>query len=150
EEQCEQFARRQQFLRPAGISEWPDGTVAARYGFRHAVYQALWQERVKAGRWKRYHQQIGERKEAAYSERAGEIAAELALHFEQGRDYRRAVHYHQAVGDRASQYSADLEAVAHLSRGLTLLRRLPVTQERAQQELALQVQLSVPVGTVKG
>ena len=29
----------------------------------------------------------GERKEAAYGQRASEIAAELAVHFEQGREY---------------------------------------------------------------
>ena len=150
EERCEMLAGRRQFLRPAGISEWPDGTVTARYGFSHAVYQSLWQERVKAGRWRQYHQLIGERKEAAYGDRANEIAAELALHFEQGRDYRRAVHYHQAVGDRAWRYSADREAVVHLSKGLSLLRRLPDTSERAQQELDLQVQLTVPVGAIKG
>jgi hypothetical protein len=36
------------------------------------------------------HQRIGEREEeAGYGERAKEIAAELAVHFEQRRDYRR-------------------------------------------------------------
>ncbi|MBI3756387.1 MAG: hypothetical protein HY267_00270 [Deltaproteobacteria bacterium] len=150
EEQCEQLARRQQFLRPAGVSEWPDGTVAARYGFRHAVYQSLWQERVKAGRWRRYHKQIGERKEAAYGDRAGEIAAELALHFEQGRDYRRAVHYYQAAGNRACQRSGNIEAISHLSKGVTLLQRLPDTQERTQQELMLQITLGVPLQNTKG
>jgi hypothetical protein len=35
------------------------------------------------------HQWIGEREEAGYGECAKEIAAELAVHFEQRRDYRR-------------------------------------------------------------
>lgn len=46
EGRCEDLTRRQQFLRRVGVSEWPDGTQAARYGFRHALYQQLWHERV--------------------------------------------------------------------------------------------------------
>ena len=150
EDQCEDLARRQQFLRPAGMNEWPDGMVAARYGFRHAVYQALWQERVKAGRWRRYHQLIGERKERGYGNRADEIAAELALHFEQGRDYHRAVQYYQAAGNRAWQRSGNVETIAHLSKGLELLKTLPDTPERTEQELLLQITLGPALMATRG
>ncbi len=34
---------------------------------------------------------IGERLEKGYGSRASEIAAELAVHFEEGKDYKRAV-----------------------------------------------------------
>src|SRR5262249_5356039 len=33
EERCGRLAEQQQFLRPAGFDDWPDGTRAARYGF---------------------------------------------------------------------------------------------------------------------
>ncbi|MBI3757172.1 MAG: AAA family ATPase [Deltaproteobacteria bacterium] len=46
EEQCEALLHRQAFLRPAGIEEWPDGTVAARYGFQHALGQQIWHEQM--------------------------------------------------------------------------------------------------------
>ncbi|MBI3304450.1 MAG: hypothetical protein HYZ72_20500 [Deltaproteobacteria bacterium] len=95
EERCAGLARRGQFLQARGLAEWPDGTVAARYGFIHALYQEVVYERVPAGRRVHLHRRIGEREEAAYDNRAGEIAAELAVHFERGRDYRRAVHYLQ-------------------------------------------------------
>ena len=49
EEHCGRLAEQQQFLRPAGMSEWPDGTRAARYGFLHALYQEFWHERVSVG-----------------------------------------------------------------------------------------------------
>jgi predicted ATPase len=39
EEQCGELARHEQLLRARGTAEWPDGTVAARYGFLHALYQ---------------------------------------------------------------------------------------------------------------
>jgi len=150
EEQCERLVRQQQFLRPAGVSEWPDGTVAARYEFRHAVYQSLWQERVKAGRWRRYHQLIGERKEAAYGERANEIAAELALHFEQGGDYRKAIRYYHQAARTALTRSANTEAIAQLTKGLTLLERVPNILERPKQELALRITFGDVLRQAKG
>ncbi len=55
EECCEILVRRQQFLRPAGYSEWPDGVQAARYGFRHALYQYLWNERVPISQRQQFH-----------------------------------------------------------------------------------------------
>ena len=50
EGQCAGLARREQFVRATGVSEWPDGTVAARYGFLHALYQQVVYGRVPAGR----------------------------------------------------------------------------------------------------
>ncbi len=101
EEQCEELVRREHFLRASGTAEWPDGTVAARYGFLPALYQEVLYDRLTARRRQRLHQQIGEREEQGYGERAREIAAELALHFEQGREYRKAVQYLQHAGVNA-------------------------------------------------
>lgn len=150
EEQCEALVQRQQFLRPAGISEWPDGTVAARYGFHHALCQQLWHERVPLNRHQQWHLRMGVCLEHAYGERAGEIATELAIHFEQGRDYQRAVRYLQQAGRTAMQRNAPTEAIQHFSKGIALLTTLPATRERAQQEVALQIALGAPLGATKG
>jgi predicted ATPase len=138
---CAQLAEQQQFLRPAGIAAWPDGTVAARYGFLHALYQQLWHEHIPIEQQQQWHLRIGERKELAYGERAGEIAGELAVHFEQGRAYPRAVRYLRQAGESAIRRSASAEAISYFTRGLELLKILPETSERAQQELGLQVTL---------
>jgi predicted ATPase len=150
EQHCNELVRREEFLRRAGLSEWPDGTQALQYAFRHALYQELWHERLPIQRRQRFHFTIGERLEQAYGSRTGEIAAELALHFEQGRDYRRAVHYLQQAAVNALQRSANQEAVAHLSRGIALLRSWPNTSERAQQELDLQITLGPTMMALKG
>src|SRR4029077_20742295 len=81
ETHCEGLVRREQFLRVHGTSEWPDGTIAARYGFVHALYQEVLYEQLSATRRIRLHRQIGEQEEQAYGDRAREIAAELAVHF---------------------------------------------------------------------
>ena len=68
ETHCDGLVRREQFLRTRGTSEWPDGTVAARYGFVHALYQEVLYEQISASRRIRLHKQIGEREEAGYGE----------------------------------------------------------------------------------
>lgn len=150
EELCAGLARHGQFLRAQGVSEWPDGTVAARYEFIHALYQQVWYERVTVGRRMRLHQRIGERGELAYGTQVSEIAAELAVHFEHGRDCRRAVHYRDQAAKNAVELCAYHEALAHLTKGLELLKTLPDTPERLQQEISLQISLGLSLVATKG
>src|SRR5262249_8304301 len=51
---------------------------------------------------------------------------------------------------RAVERSANVEAISHLTKGLELLHILPDAPDRAQQELALQVALGVPLKATKG
>jgi DNA-binding winged helix-turn-helix (wHTH) protein/tetratricopeptide (TPR) repeat protein len=150
EEQGAELARRGQFLQTDGVAEWPDGTVAGRYRFLHALYQEVIHERLPEARRRVLHRHIGERKEAGYGEHAREIAAELAVHFEQGRDHQRAVQYLQQASENAVQHSAYQEAISLLTRGLELLKTLPDAPERNQQELNLQMALGIALMTVKG
>jgi DNA-binding winged helix-turn-helix (wHTH) protein len=83
---CSGLARRASFLRSAGSEAWPDGTVASRYAFRHALYRATLYECLPAARRARLHLIIGDRLEAGFSTHARECAAELATHFERGGD----------------------------------------------------------------
>ena len=150
ETRCADLARRGQFVRTSGVAEWPDGTVAARYSFLHALYQEVVYERVAVSRRSALHQRIGERLEIAYKERAREVAAELAVHFEQGRDYRKAVRYLEQAGGNAARRSAHQEAINHLTKGLELLKTLPDTVERTRQELSLQIALGAPLIVTRG
>src|SRR5262249_58151013 len=99
EVQCDPLARQHQLVQARGTALWPDGTVTARYGFRHALYQELLYERIPVSRRARWHQQIGMRLEGAFGPRAGEVAAELAVHFAHGRDHQRAVQYLQRAAE---------------------------------------------------
>jgi predicted ATPase len=62
----------------------------------------------------------------------------------------QAVVYWQRAGERAIERSAHVEAVAHLTEGLELLKTLPATRERVQQELTFQRALGVSLITSKG
>ena len=150
EEQCERLVRQGQLLQARDIAEWPDGTVSAQYRFIHGLYQEVLYTRVVGRRRVRLHQRIGERLEDAYGKQASEIAAELAMHFEVGRDPGRAVRYLRKAAENALRRSANQEAIIHLNKGLELLKTLPDTPQRAQQELTLLMALGLPLMTTKG
>ncbi len=150
EEQCAELARREQFLRASGAAEWPDGTVAARYRFLHALYQEVLYERLPAGRRQRLHQRIGERQEGAYGERAPEIAPELAVHFERGRDYRRTMRYRRQAAENAARRGAHQEASTHLQYALAFLPHLADPHDREREELTIQLMLATSLSVTLG
>jgi predicted ATPase len=85
-----------------------------------------------------------------YGDQAGDIAVQLARHFEAAEWSAKAVDYLQQAGDRAVHLSANDEALAHFARGLALLESLPASPERNRQELSLQIALFAPLAAVKG
>jgi predicted ATPase len=74
----------------------------------------------------------------------------LAVHFERGRDYRRAVQYLQQAAETALRRYAYPEAIARLTKGLELLSILPESPERTRQELELQLTLGPALMATKG
>ena len=147
---CAGLARRGQLLRASGERTWPDGTVAGCYSFVHALYQEVVYKRVPAAQRAHLHRRIGERQEAGYGAQAGDIAAELAMHFEQGRESQRAVTYLRQAADNALRRYANTEAIHHLTKGLALLKALPDTPECTQYELGLLLTLGPVLMAAKG
>jgi predicted ATPase len=147
---CAALARQGQFVQAGGLVAWPDGTVSESYQFRHMLYQQVVYDRVPVGRRLRLHRRIGVRLEAGYQEQASAHAAELALHFERGWDYPRAIQYLQQAADNAAQRHAPHEVIALVTQGLALLATLPETPARAQWELNLQLALGPALIATKG
>jgi DNA-binding winged helix-turn-helix (wHTH) protein/predicted ATPase len=144
EARCADWAREGQFLTPDGGMVWPDGTLSARYRFRHALYPEAVYAAISPERRARLHGQLGDRLELAFGRQAGTIAAELAMHFEQAREARRAVQYLVQAARNAVERSAYSEARRHLERGQTLLQALP----EGPESLGLQLQLLLLLGRV--
>jgi len=128
EEQCERLTCHSQFLRPAGISQWPDDTASASYGFIHVLHQNVFYHRVTEARRNQMHRLVGERLESAYGSRAGEIAVELAMHFKYGRDYRRAVEYLRQAAENALRSYSNREAIDYLTEAMKLVEALPAAE----------------------
>jgi predicted ATPase/DNA-binding winged helix-turn-helix (wHTH) protein len=147
---CASLARRRQLLCAIGEHIWPDGTAAGRYRFVHALYQSVLYGRVSTARRVLLHRRIAERQEAGYGGQVDTVAAELAVHFEKGRDHQRAVYYLQRAAAGAIGRCSYQEAIHYLTKGQELLMALPDTPERTQQELMIHVALCVPLVATQG
>ena len=124
---CRELAHQGQFIHEYGLCEWPDGTIGTHYRFAHALYQEVLYEHVPAAYQVHLHQHIGQAKETAYGQHTAEIANELAVHFERGRLFPRAIHYRQQAAENALRRYAPQEASQHLSVALELLGATPPT-----------------------
>src|SRR5439155_7782437 len=96
------------------------------------------------------HQQIAQVLAERFSEITETQPELLAHHYTEAGLLAQAIPYWQQAGQRAIGRSANLEAISHLTKGLELLKTLPDTSERAQQELMLQLTLGVPLMATKG
>jgi DNA-binding winged helix-turn-helix (wHTH) protein/tetratricopeptide (TPR) repeat protein len=136
-----ELTRRNTLIRHAGTSEWPDGTIAGRFSFVHALHCEVLHERLPAGLRAEVHRSIGQRLEAAYSGRTQDLAAELAVHFHEARDIEKTIAYLTRAGQNAARRGAAREARRHLTQALALVEALPSSASRDEKELDLQVAL---------
>jgi predicted ATPase/DNA-binding winged helix-turn-helix (wHTH) protein len=147
---CEGLARRGNFLEPRRAALWYDGTAASDYGFRHTLYQQVIYEGLPAGRRQQLHRRLAARLEQAYGEQVGEVASELAQHWQLGGDAERAVRYRGLAAQKANRCAAPREAMEQVAQALQLLRTLPDTRERRHLELRLRLTLLPALLTLKG
>ena len=122
----------------------------AHYLFKHALIQdTAYQSLLKSTRYQ-YHQQIAQILEERFIDTKETQPELLAHHYTEAGLREQAIPYWQKAGERASQRSAYVEALSHLTKGLEVLKALPDTPEYVQQELILQITLSDVLITVKG
>ena len=150
EKHCEELAGRHQFLSPGWLVELPDGTITPRHRFVHVLYRDVPYRTMAPMRRSQIHQRIAERGVAIYGDHCSEIAAELAMHFEQSRDWPRALQYLVQAADNATRKSAHHEAADLAQRGLVALKLVPESAGRDLQEIALRKVLILSLMAVKG
>jgi len=114
------------------------------------VYQEVLYERVPPGVRAQLHERIGQRLEAAYAPHIDDIVAELALHFERGRNTPKAVQYLEHAGKAAVGRSAPREAVQQFTKAIGLLTTWPDSPERRQHELSLQLMRGAALMATQG
>ena len=122
----------------------------ATYLFKHALIQdAAYQSLLKSTR-QQYHQRIAQVLEQQFPETAETQPELLAQHYTQAGLTEQAIAYWQQAGQHASDRSAYLEAVSHVTAGLELLKTLPETPEHTQQALTLHLALGAALLVTKG
>ncbi|MBI4518551.1 MAG: AAA family ATPase [Deltaproteobacteria bacterium] len=147
---CNGVVAAGRMLSAAGEDEWPDGTKAAEFAFAHAVYRDAFARRVDAARRGALHRRIAEALDRGYSGNAGPVAARLAGHYEAAGLYARAAGHRKAAAATAIARCAYPEAIAHVERGLDLLKHLPASRQRDSLELALRSTGSTALIDTKG
>jgi DNA-binding SARP family transcriptional activator/tetratricopeptide (TPR) repeat protein len=119
----------------------------SRYRFRHHLFQQYLYDHLDAVRRAYLHEAVGDALEGLWREAPDELealASRLAWHFEAAGLADRAAAYHLRAGNRVVRLAAHEEAIAHLTRGLTLLEGLPETPERVRLKLDLQLTVLSP------
>jgi DNA-binding winged helix-turn-helix (wHTH) protein/predicted ATPase len=145
EEVCERLARLRHFLRAM------ESDAEGRYGFLHAFYREFAYSRLAPVRRAELHRRVGAWLETAEDGRGESLAAELALHFERGRNHERAVHYLHQAAEQAVRRHALHEAADLLRQGLALLEEwLPDTPARTQRAADMYTALAIALRATKG
>ena len=93
EELCEGLVQRQQFLKAAGVRDFASGITAVEYEFRHWLYRDVLYRRLNPANRIAFHARLAEGFESLGSAVQSEMAAEIALHFEEGHQYESAVRH---------------------------------------------------------
>src|SRR4030095_3098856 len=107
----------------------------ATYTFKHALIQdAAAQSLLKSTR-QGYHQRIAHVLEEQFPETAEAQPELVAHHYMEAGLTEQSVTYWYKAGQRSSERSAHVEAIAHLRQGLQLLQTLPETPQRLQREV---------------
>jgi class 3 adenylate cyclase/predicted ATPase len=124
----------------------PDAT----YRFKHALVQdAVYASLVRSRRYQ-IHAQIARALEEHFPDVVASEPETLAHHLTAAGLNERGVLYWKLAGKYASDRSAFVEATRHFSSGIELLKTLPDTPERTQQELALYIGLGAGLIVTKG
>jgi class 3 adenylate cyclase/predicted ATPase len=122
----------------------------ARYVFKHALIQdAAYASLLKSTR-QQVHQRIARVLEAQFPALVETQLELVAQHYTAAGCAEQAVVYWQRAGQQASDRSAHLEAIKHVTAGIELLTTLPETPERTQQALTLYIALGAALQMTKG
>jgi predicted ATPase len=97
-----------------------------------------------------YHQRIAQALEVQFPETVETQPELVAQHYTTAGCHEQAILCWLRAGQQASDRSANVEAISHLTTGIELLTTLPETPAHTQQALALHLALGAALQMVKG
>jgi predicted ATPase/DNA-binding winged helix-turn-helix (wHTH) protein len=140
DERLERLANVHRLVERAGEEPLQGGAFDARYRFSHVLFQNFLYRELARYQRVRLHRRaarllLARQLPARRADAESRWPARLALHFERGRDFRRAVRFFIAAGDAAERAHAKLEALACYARAGALLDELPPDERRGFEVL---------------
>lgn len=136
EQHCEELARQRLWLTAPRAGPGRQSTEPA-YLFRHALFRQVMYERTAPLARAQLHGKVGAALERERSEGAPVTAAELAMHFERGREPMTALRYYAEAAGTALANLIPAECKDLTECALSLLGRAPEGTERNTLEIAL-------------
>ena len=122
----------------------------ATYTFKHALIQdAAYESLLKSTR-QQYHQRIAQVLEAQFPETAEAQPEFLAHHYTEAGLIAQAVSYWHKASQRASDRSANMEAISHLTTGIALLQTCQRRLSIPSRSLTLYIALGAALVVTKG
>jgi len=124
----------------------PDAT----YNFKHALIQETAYQSMLVSRRQQLHTRIADTLVERFPETTGTQPELVAHHYTEAGLADQAIDYWQRAGQRAVERSANLEGIAHFTKGLNVLATLPDGRVRRERELGLRTALGPALMSTKG
>jgi DNA-binding winged helix-turn-helix (wHTH) protein/predicted ATPase len=150
DEQLSDLARRTALLHEIEPAQWPDGTVTARFRFVHQLHREVLYGQISPGWRSMIHRRVADRLESGHAARLGEIAAELAMHFERARVTPAAVRFFTTAAETALRRRAPREALNYLDRAADLLDTTAPGPDRSAAELRIRMNQAAALMAIEG
>jgi DNA-binding winged helix-turn-helix (wHTH) protein/tetratricopeptide (TPR) repeat protein len=133
---CDQLAREQLWLLAPRAREGSD-LAEQPYSFRHALFRQVLYEHTAPSARAQLHRKVGAVLERECARGMPTAAAELAMHFERGREPMPAVRYYAEAAKAALAHLSPAECMSLTEHGLTLLNQAQDAPERTTLEVVL-------------
>jgi DNA-binding winged helix-turn-helix (wHTH) protein/tetratricopeptide (TPR) repeat protein len=136
EDVCDQLSVRQQVIKPAGIQQISKGLVSAHYEFKHSLFRHAIYRLLPEGTRSKLQLGLAVRLETLCTAGHRELALEVAFHFEEGRDYERAIRYLLVAAENAASLFVYRNSIEVLQHALELVSKI---SSEVGAELELQI-----------
>jgi len=133
---CEELVREHVWLvapRAAGAEE----AAEPPYAFRHALFRQVLYERTAPSARSQLHREVGGALERQRSAGVPVTAAELAMHFDRGRQPMPALRYYAEAAQGALRHFSPATCLSHTERALALLQQAPEGEQRNTLEIVI-------------
>src|SRR5262249_7914646 len=136
EDVCDGLVAKLQFIKRSGFKEQANGEISAHYEFRHSLYREVLYRRLSEGARSKLHLLLAQRLKSFCDPCEQELATELAVHFEGGRDYEQAIRHLILASENAAARFAYQHSLEILRPALGLgIKLSPPLRDKLEIEL---------------
>lgn len=134
---CDSLLSERRWLVARRPIEGGDDHAELPYSFRHALFRQVLYERIPTQSRALLHRRVGAALERERETGTPTPPAELAMHFERGREPLAALRYYAEAAEAALAQLSPAECMNLTEHGLTLLEQAPEGMERKALEVTL-------------